>query len=220
MKKMFSILLVLLLTLSMLAGCTDKPDDQPSSEPPVVTTEPTTEPTEPTTEATEPTTEPTEATEPTTEATEPVIEIPDTAVEYVSDRWALTIPEGFVNLAEEETAVMWMAQDLSQIIVMTMPYNETILTMTEEDFLGTLAGTTDEDSVVIHSLTTTEIDGYPALSVEYSFAVTGVPVHGYYHFVLADQTYCFMFNDYTDNTRAEDFRQMVASIDILENTAG
>lgn len=205
MKKTISLLLAAIVAMSLLAGCTGNPNNDTTSEPTEVTTEPTTEPTE------APTEELTEA--PTEESTE-------TPTEVVAHDWVITIPEGFAKINDAETSVMWMAEDVSQIMVMTMPADETILTSPQDEFITSMASFVDEGSAVINEYTTTELDGFPALYVDFNYTVSGTPVHSYYYFAIASQTYWFMFNDYTaEDTWAEPFQQSAQSINILEDAA-
>ena len=192
MKKL-SLLLVLCLLMSLLAACGADPA-----------------PTNPATVPTTPTTVPTEA------ATEPAETIPM----LESTGYHVDMPEGFVLTGGEgmEMALSpnLLSGDASNIIFMTLPREEEILTADQESLKADLSAGFDEGSLTLIKSERTEVDGYPALYLELTASAQGIAVYTTMIYVLGTDTYSFTFQDTTaDRSWADAFAASVASINIL-----
>ena len=194
MKKLRTFL-ILLLVMAMLAACgQSQVDEDPTEEPTeVVTDAPTEEPTE----------EPTEA---PTEPLEPV-------VGYYFDE-----PDGFTTMAATESLAILAGPDGdgSSITVVVMPQALEMDEINEEnaeESLG-IAG----DDFALNSMEKTEVDGYPALVLDYTMTASGVTARYTAYFVAANEyTYSFMFADASaDGKWADAFAASVATLNMLQ----
>lgn len=231
MKKI-SLLLALGLMLSICAGCGAKPAE--TTLPPVETT----------TAPVETTTAPPETTVPPT--TEPP--------ESVVIDFAMELPEGFDASVVEENRTVYISpnapMDLSTITVEKLEMDESVLTMTQEEFLTRFEAPeetqpTDEteeteetdpsessepsepaqeypEEVNFYSLETTEIDGWPALFCDYSLVYENRTAHVYrYEVVVNYNNYVFTFTDTTDaNKWLGAYEACVPEIDLILDTEG
>lgn len=231
MKKI-SLLLALGLMLSICAGCGAKPAE--TTLPPVETT----------TAPVETTTAPPETTVPPT--TEPP--------ESVVIDFAMELPEGFDASVVEENRTVYISpnapMDLSTITVEKLEMDESVLTMTQEEFLTRFeapeetqpTGETEEteetdpsesseptepaqeypEEVNFYSMETAEIDGWPALFCDYSLVYENRTAHVYrYEVVVNYNNYVFTFTDTTDaNKWLGAYEACVPEIDLILDTEG
>ena len=207
MKKFAALFLTGLLTAA-LAGCgpadAASTDDKTGTE----TTAAITATDETTTEvATEEMT--TEVT--TVEETEPLPQVIG---------WNMQEPDWFVKTSETEDMVIWMnpkmTEEPSNIILSIAPRDASILNMSADDFLAEMSPSADEGSMVVNAVSVVEVDGYPTLYADYDFTTSGIATHAEAYFVVASETYVFMFCDCSADGRwQEDYAKAAASIDLL-----
>ena len=228
MKKL-SLLLALCLMLSILTGCGAKPAE-------------TTVPTETTApaETTEPTTLPTETTVPPTEPPAVVID------------FSIVLPEGFEAIVVEDALTVYASpnapRDASTVTVEKMAMNEDVLRMDKDTFesMFELAPeetkpteteeTTDPSETTeptepqpelptafrLNSMTTMEIDGWPALYCDYTLTYEDYIAHSYrFEVVVNYNNYVFTF---TDTTRSsvwlDEYEECIPEIDLILDTEG
>lgn len=195
MKKFFLCLLTCGMLLSLM-GCGNS----------------ATETTAPSETIPETTHAPTEAPE---ETTEPAATEPD--VEQVTG-YTMTTPDGFsVDTAEDDLTIYVSPnspRDDSRIEVEVHQRDLTVLELDEDGFMALYPEI--EDFRRITALEQTEVDGFPALFIDYTYRVDSDYTHVYEYHVIADQTYLFRFSDTTSgNDWLDLYAEAAATINML-----
>ena len=231
--KNLSLLLALCLMLSILTGCAGKP---------LETTVPTgtTAPVETTTA---PTTLPTETTVPPTEPPAVVIDFDMVLPEGFE---AIVVEDALTVYASPNAP-----RDSSTITVEKLAMNEAVLLMSEDTFeaMFELAPAetepvetsgpkeTEETSetteptepqpelptaILLNSMTTMEVDGWPAVYCDYSLTYGDYTAHCYrFEVVVNYNNYVFTFTDTTDtNVWLDEYENCVPEIDLILDTEG
>lgn len=224
MKKI-SLLLALCLTLTIFAGCSGEPAET-TATPPETTTAPV-----------ETTTVPPETTVPPTEAPDPVV------IDFT-----LELPEGFEASVVQDAITVFSSPnaplDTSAITVEVLPMDETVLSMTEDEFASGFeltppdeTGETEEpeettepgettssgpEDFTLYSMTQMEIDGWPALYCDYSLSFSGYTSHVYrFEVVVNYNNYVFTFTDDTDTSVwLDSYEDSVLTIDLITDQEG
>lgn len=186
MKRVW-ILLVCCAVAAALAGCGVAAEPTQVTEVPETTAEPETQPTEPVPQVT---------------------------------AWSMYEPQWFLKTEETADRVVWMnpkmAEDPSNIILMVSPRDPSILDMDADAFLLAMEETADAGSMVVNEVYATEVDGYRALYADYSYTMDGIPARSYGYYLVASETYSFVFTDCTADGRwAEAYAASAATIELL-----
>lgn len=235
MKKL-SLLLALCLMLSILAGCDRKPAE---------TTAPS-EPSTPVETTTAPTTLPTETTVPPTEPPAVVIDfsmvlpegfeasvVEDALTVYASpnaprDTSTVTVEK----LAMNEAALAMTAAEFEAMFELAPAETEPSET-TEPAETAEPAETTEPPETTepqpelpsrfrLYSMTTMEVDGWPALYCDYTLTYKDYTAHCYrFEVVVNYNNYVFTFTDTTDtNVWLDQYEECVPEIDLILDTEG
>lgn len=194
--KHLRLLTVLVLVAAMLAAC--------GGNSPAATVPTTAAPT------TEPTTVPTEA--PTTAPAEPDLE---PIVNFYFDE-----PEGFATMSVSGTVEILAGPDGdgSSITVMALEAPMDFSELTTENFSESL-GLLGDDGLApaLNAMETTEIDGYPALMLDYTMTASGITAR-YLTYYISDgaSTVVFLFADASaDGKWSDAFAAAAGTIHLL-----
>lgn len=223
--KQFTLLLALCLMLTICSGCGKEPEE--TTLPPQTTTLPP------------------ETTTVPPETTLPAETVPPVEPEVID--FLLPVPDGFEASVVQDVITVYVSpnapRDTSTITVEKLATDESVLSMTKEAFSSrftlveptdaTVAETepseqatepqsTEPEDFHLYSMTTMEVDGWPALYCDYTLVYSGYNSHVYrFEVVASNCNYVFTFTDNTSSGAWLDaYKECVTQIDLVLNTDG
>lgn len=203
MKRFCLILAVCLLILS-LTGCGSGAEETTASTASETSAEPSVS-------------ETTEAPTETTEATEPPTEPPLVVIGY-----DMAFPEGFEPSVVQDDLTVYLSPnapiDESTVTVAVQECDESVLAWDEDKFL---AQQNEETDLFVNDISTTEIDGFSAVFVDYTVIAESGYIRTLEYHVVATHNYVFTFRDCTDdNDWLEAYGEAVDTINFLLENEG
>ena len=164
------------------------------------------------------TTEDTQTTE-STELTENTV--PSETEEPVVIGYNITLDVDFPALIAADDRTIYQSPnegDDSSILIRTQPRDESVLSLDAESFTATLSGTRTYSFVTPEVI---QVDGFPALFVDYIATEGETSVHIMEYHVVATDNYLFRFTDCTEgSTWMEAFARSAETINLLMEDEG
>ena len=148
----------------------------------------------------------------------PVVQEPTEPPVIEVTGYELSVPEGFEITAAEDAHTVYSSPnapaDGSVIEISIRARDLSVLELDEESFMAMYPEV--EEFRRITEMTVTQVDGIPALFVDYTIKEGRVYTHIYEYHVAADENYVFRFCDSTDNNDwLEMYGEAAAAINML-----